>query len=372
MKIGITCYPTYGGSGVVATELGLALAKMGHCVHFISYETPFKLSSFYKNVYFHEVEVIDYPLFKYPPYNLSLSVKMAEIAESERLDLMHVHYAIPHAASAYLAQRMLGRQRFRFITTLHGTDITIVGNHSSFYKITRFCIEESDGITCVSQYLKKATIDTFDIQKDIGVIYNFVDTKVFQRDKKYYRELGLLKKNEKAICHISNFRPVKKIKNILKVFCNVSKEVDAKLLLVGDGPDIGLARELAGKLELTEKVIFLGRQDNVVPVLSVSDLFLLPSTSESFGLAALEALSCGVSVIGTATGGLKEVVVDGSCGSIHDPEDVNSMSRSAVEILSEKKVYERFAANARKRACEFDTQKIVPEYLSYYRKVLEG
>jgi L-malate glycosyltransferase len=370
MKIGITCYPTYGGSGVVATELGIELAKMGHCIHFISYETPFKLNSFYKNVYFHEVEVLEYPLFKYPPYNLSLSVKMAEIAESEKLDLMHVHYAIPHAASAYLAQSMLGKERFKFITTLHGTDITIVGNHSSFYKITKFCIEESDGITCVSNYLKNATNNTFDINKEIKVIYNFVDTNKFKRDKKYIKDLDIIKKDEKAICHISNFRPVKKIKNIIKTFCNISKHVNAKLLLVGDGPELNLARELAIKLGLNEKVIFLGRQDNIIPILNISDLFLLPSKSESFGLAALEALSCEVPVIGTNIGGLKEVITDGFCGYTYDPDDIRSMSDAAIKILSDKDLYKKFARNARKRALDFDCKVIIPQYLDYYKEII--
>jgi len=370
MKIGITCYPTYGGSGVVASELGIELAKRGHEIHFISYEMPFKINKYYKNIFFHEVEVLEYPLFKYPPYSLSLSVKMAEIYESARLDIMHVHYAIPHAASAYLTQRILGEDsNFKFVTTLHGTDITIVGNHSSFFKITKFCIENSNGITCVSNYLKQATIDTFAIKKDINVIYNFVDTSKYKRNNTDKNKLGIIRKDELGIIHISNFRPVKNIRNIIEIFCKTRKEINARLMLVGDGPDLACIKEAVNRLDLNDKVVFLGRQDNIVPLLSSADLYLLPSKSESFGVSALEALSCGVPVIGTSIGGLKEVVKDGECGYLFDPENVEDMAKAALGILSSKSKSEQMSIEARKTALKFDSKVIIPKYIEYYKKI---
>jgi len=370
MKIGITCYPTYGGSGVVASELGIELAKRGHEVHFISYEMPFKINKYYKNIYFHEVEVLEYPLFKYPPYSLSLSVKMAEIFESVKLDIMHVHYAIPHAASAYLTQRILGEDsNFKFVTTLHGTDITIVGNHSSFFKITKFCIENSNGVTCVSDYLKQLTVDTFNIKKDIEVIYNFVDTSKYKRNSLDKNKLGIIKKNELGIIHISNFRPVKNIRNIIEIFCRIRKEIDSKLMLVGDGPDFAFIKEAVSRLNLNDDVVFLGRQDNVVPLLNSADLYLLPSKSESFGVSALEALSCSVPVIGTNVGGLKEVVKDGECGYLFGPEDIGGMTKAALDILSSKSKLEKMTQEARKTALTFDAKVIIPKYIEYYKKI---
>jgi L-malate glycosyltransferase len=370
MKIGITCYPTYGGSGVVASELGIELAKRGHEVHFISYEMPFKIYNYYKNIYFHEVEVLEYPLFKYPPYSLSLSVKMAEIFERARLDVMHVHYAIPHAASAYLTQRILGENsNFRFITTLHGTDITIVGNHSSFFKMTKFCMENSNGITCVSNYLKQLTIDTFNIKKEIEVIYNFVDTSKYKRNNLDKTKLGIVKKNELGIIHISNFRPVKKIRNIIEIFCRIRKEVESRLVLVGDGPELAFAKEVVDRLDLNESVIFLGRKDNVIPLLNSADLYLLPSKSESFGVSALEALSCGLPVIGTNVGGLKEVVKEGESGYLFDPEDIEGMSNAALDILGNKDKLEKMSEEARKTALAFDSKIIIPKYIEFYKKI---
>lgn len=371
MNIGITCYPTYGGSGAVATELGIELAKRGNNVHFITYDIPFKLNRFYKNIFFHEVEVLDYPLFKYPPYSLSLSAKMAEVIDSENLDILHVHYAMPHAASAYLAREVAGDNKIKFITTLHGTDITLVGNHSSFYKITKFSIEQSDGITCVSNYLKEATRDIFRIDREMEVIFNFVDTKKYKRVKNHKDNTNFIKKDEKAIIHVSNFRPVKKIDNIIKIFYRVNKEINCKLLLVGDGPDICLARNLIDKLELGSKVIFLGRQDNIIPLLNISDLFLLPSSSESFGLAALEALSCEVPVIGTSIGGLKEVIIDGLCGYMFKPDDLENMIGAAINILCDENLRNKMGFEARKRAELFDSRLIVPQYLNYYKKILD-
>ncbi len=372
MKIGIICYPTYGGSGVVATELGIELAKLGNEVHFISYEQPFKITDYLENIYFHGVDVLEYPLFKYPPYSLSLSVKMAEIFEENNLDIMHVHYAIPHAASAFLTKKILGRNSgFKFITTLHGTDITVVGNHHSFYKLTKFCIENSDAISCVSDYLKNLTEKTFKIDKKIDVIYNFVDTRVYKKDYSSKENTGIVKKDETGIIHISNFRPVKNIKNVIGIFNRISREVKSKLLLVGEGPDTSVAKEIARNLDIEEKIVFLGRKDNVIPFLNSCDLYLLPSKSESFGVSALEALSCGLPVIGTNVGGLNEVVAHGLCGFLYSPDDVEKMSVSAIELLTDKTKFEKFSLNARKRALDFDSKKMIPAYIKLYEKVIK-
>ena len=372
MNIGITCYPTYGGSGAVATELGIELAKAGHRVHFISYGLPFRLSRFNRNIVFHEVEMLQYSLFKYPPYSLSLSAKMAEVIESENLDILHVHYAMPHATSAYLAKKIAADNKIKFVTTLHGTDITLVGIHGSFYRITKFSIEESDGVTCVSNYLKETTKKTFKIDKEIEVIHNFVDTERYKRTDKNRMNMDFIDKDEKVIMHISNFRRVKNINNIIKVFCLVSREVKSKLILVGDGPDMCNIRGMTSKLNLKDKVIFMGIQDNIIPLLNICDLYMLPSKSEGFGLSALEALSCGVPVIGTSIGGLKEVVEHGKSGFIFDPGDIDSMAESAVKILSSDVKRTGMADEARKRAELFDGSLIVPKYLKYYEKVLNS
>lgn len=371
MNIGITCYPTYGGSGAVATELGIELAKRDYCVHFISYNVPFRLNRFYKNIFYHEVEMLDYPLFKYPPYSLSLSAKMSEVIENEGLDLLHVHYAMPHAASAFLAKMITGEEKIKIVTTLHGTDITIVGNHHSFYKITKFSIEKSDGITCVSDYLKVETEKIFDVSKDMQVIHNFVDTKKFKRLEGIQKEsLGFLKDTDKVMTHISNFRPVKKIDNIIRVFSKVVEETDCRLLLVGDGPEIGRCRALVESLGIRDKVFFMGMQERIVPILSVSDIYMLPSKSESFGLSALEALSCSVPVIGTEIGGMNEVIQYGVNGYLFDPDDVDAMSEAAIEILQDRQKRERMGLKARERAEEFDDGIVVPKYIDYYNHVL--
>ncbi len=367
MKIGITCYPTYGGSGAVATELGIELAKRGHVVHFISYGLPFRLNQYYKNIFFHEVETLEYPLFKYPPYSLSLSAKMAEIIDSEQLDILHVHYAIPHAASAYLAVK-IAQKKIRFVTTLHGTDITIVGNHASFYDITKFSIEQSDGITCVSDYLKQATQKIFNIEKNMEVVYNFVDTAKYKRTRQ--PKMQFLGKDERLILHISNFRPVKRIDHVIRVFKKVRQALPCGLMLVGDGPEMGSARKLVYRLGLQGHVCFMGRQDNIVPLLSMGDLFMQPSKSESFGLASLEALSCGVPVIGTAVGGLKEVIQGHGCGYAFPPDDLDAMSRAAINILSDPHLRARMGKAARKRALDFDCNRIVPGYIDYYKRIL--
>jgi N-acetyl-alpha-D-glucosaminyl L-malate synthase BshA len=370
MNIGITCYPTYGGSGVVATELGLELAKAGHNIHFISYGLPFRLSGFNRNISFHEVDILDYPLFKYPPYSLSLSAKMAEVAESKNLDILHVHYAMPHAASAYLAKKMLGDRRIKSVTTLHGTDITLVGTHSSFYKITKFSIEKSDGITCVSNYLKDTTKETFKINKEMKVIYNFIDTKRYRRTTENNKKSDFVDRDDKVVIHISNFRQLKNIDNIIKVFSLVSREVKSKLLLVGDGPDSYHIRNMVDRLKLEDKVIFLGIQENIIPLLNISDLYMLPSKSEGFGLSALEALSCEVPVIGTSVGGLKEIVEHGRSGFVFDPEDIDSMTKAAVKILSSDDIRLKMGREARKRSKLFDVNTIVPQYIDYYNTVL--
>ena len=372
MNIGMTCYPTYGGSGAVAAELGIELAKKGHNIHFISYGLPFRLNKFYKNIFFHEVEMLEYSLFKYPPYSLSLSAKMAEVIESEKLDLLHVHYAMPHATSAYLAKKIIGSSKIKFITTLHGTDITLVGNHESFYRITKFSIEESDGITCVSNYLKETTAKIFKINKEMEVIYNFVDTGKYKRTGDNRRNIDFIDKDDKVIMHISNFRPVKRIESIVKVFCSVSKRVKSKLLLVGDGPDICKIRSMVNKLNLQNKVLFLGIQENIIPLLSISDVYMLPSKSEGFGLSALEALSCEVPVIGTNVGGLKEVIENGKSGFIFNPEDIDSMSEAAIKILCNTDTRVKMGIEARKRAKFFDSKLIVPRYLKYYEKILNS
>lgn len=380
MRIGITCYPTFGGSGAVAAELGIELAKLGHSVHFISYGLPFRLDKSYKNIYFHEVEVMSYPLFRYPPYTLSLSVKMSEVIESENLDILHVHYAMPHATSAYLAQKLMGEDKMRFVTTLHGTDITFVGNHHSFFKITKFSIENSNGVTCVSEYLKKATIDTFEINKDLRVIYNFVDTERYKRNydnrKEYISgacedEAGFIKDDDFVITHISNFRPVKKVQNIIKAFCKISRQVNAKLLLVGDGPEVSWCKIIAEKLGITDKICFLGLRENIVPILNISDLYMLPSGNESFGLSALEALSCSVPVVGTKNGGLPEVVENEVSGYLIDPDDIEMISGSALKILSDRNLKDKMSSAARQRALMFDSKIIVPKYLEYYKEVIE-
>lgn len=370
MKIGITCYPTYGGSGAVATELGMELAKIGHKVHFISYGFPFRLNKFSENIYFHEVEMLEYPLFKYPPYSLSLSAKMAEVIESENLDLLHVHYAMPHATSAYLAKKIVENRKVKFITTLHGTDITLVGNHQSFYRITKFSIEQSDGVTCVSNYLKETTEKVFKVKRDIKVIYNFIDTEKYRRIKVKREDFGFIDKDDRVIMHTSNFRPVKKIENIIKVFYEVSREVKSKLLLVGDGPEICRIRNMVSKLRLEDKVFFPGIQENVIPLLSISDVYMLPSKSEGFGLSALEALSCEVPVIGTSIGGLKEVIEHGKCGFIFNPSDIDSMSEAAVRILKNEELKQKMGAEARKRAKAFDSKIIIPRYLEYYKSII--
>ncbi|HZP33241.1 MAG TPA: N-acetyl-alpha-D-glucosaminyl L-malate synthase BshA [Candidatus Acidoferrales bacterium] len=371
MKIGITCYPTYGGSGVVATELGMELAARGHDVHFISYAPPVRLTAS-ERITFHEVEISNYPLFDHAPYALTLAVKMLEVADSAKLDLLHVHYAIPHSVSAILARSMAEPRRLPFITTLHGTDITLVGNDRSFLPITRFSIEQSDGVTCISNYLKKKTIEVFDIKHPIEVIPNFVNCDIYCRKDDPALRSQFAPKGEPILMHLSNFRPVKRVSDVVDIFEIVRGNMPAKLVLIGDGPDRGAAEWSVGRKGLTKDVFFLGKQDRVYEKLSVADLFLLPSDLEAFGLAALEAMACEVPVIGTNSGGMPDVVEHGVDGYLVEPRDVASAARYAVEILSRadrgREMGLRAREDARRRFCAED---VIPRYEAYYRRVLE-
>lgn len=373
MNIGITCYPTYGGSGVVATELGKELAANGHNVHFISYAMPQRLTSFFENIYFHEVEISSYPLFEHQLYGLSLTSKMLEVIEFEKLDLIHVHYAIPHATSAYLAKQILKKNNsdLKFITTLHGTDITLAGLEPSFLPLVKFSIEESDGVTAVSRFLKEKTLTNYHIDKDIEVVYNFVDTGLFRPYESCELKERLCPNGEKILVHTSNFRPVKRVPDTIKILSEVRKEVNAKLVLVGDGPDRSECERLARELGLQNDVKFLGKQDGLVDILNASDIFLMPSQSESFGLSALEAMACGVPAISSSVGGLPELVVHNETGFIAEIGDVNRMAKYVVQLLTNEKKYASFSQNSRKRAVEkFDKKLILPQYLEYYEKVL--
>jgi N-acetyl-alpha-D-glucosaminyl L-malate synthase BshA len=373
MKIGITCYPTYGGSGVIATELGKELALRGHEVHFISYALPFRLTKYIKNIFFHEVEISNYPLFEFPLYSLSLSSKMVEVADFENLDLLHVHYAIPHATSAFLAKKIAKNKDLKITTTLHGTDITLVGLEPSFLPLVKFSIEESDGVTAVSRFLKEKTITNYSIEKDIEVIPNFVDTEIFKRipEERCESKRHIAPHGEKILVHTSNFRPVKRVPDTIKIFNIVQKEIPSKLLLVGDGPDRYECERLVRELDLTEKVKFLGKQDGLVEILSASDVFLIPSQSESFGLAALEAMACGLPVVSSSVGGLPELVKHNECGFIAEIGDVERMAKYTIDLLTNDKKYEKFSENARNRVLNnFDKSKVVPLYEEHYKSIL--
>jgi N-acetyl-alpha-D-glucosaminyl L-malate synthase BshA len=374
MKIGITCYPTYGGSGVVATELGKALAHLGHQVHFISYALPHRLPQFVENIFFHEVEVSNYPLFEHQLYGLALTSKMVEVMIYEQLDLFHVHYAIPHATSAYLAKQILRKENknIKFITTLHGTDITLAGLEPSFLPLVKFSIEESDGVTAVSRFLKEKTITNYQIDKEIEVIPNFIDSNLYKRVKDGKFRMHLACCGEKILVHVSNFRVVKRVTDTIRILELVNKEIPAKLVLVGDGPDRSECERLARELGLEKRVVFLGKQDGLSQILSASDVFLMPSQSESFGLSALEAMSCGVPVVSSSVGGLPELIVHNENGFIAEIGDVERMARYTLDLLTNERKYNRFAGNSRKRAVEeFDIKKIIPRYVDYYNRILE-
>jgi N-acetyl-alpha-D-glucosaminyl L-malate synthase BshA len=377
MKIGITCYPTYGGSGVVATELGMELAQRGHDVHFISYAQPIRLTEPQPHIHYHEVEVSRYPLFDYPPYDLALATRMAEVAELYELDLLHVHYAIPHSVSALLARQMLAacpsQRKLPFVTTLHGTDITLVGLDRSYLPITRYSIEESDGVTAISQYLRDITIREFDIKNHIEVISNFVNCDVYVRDADApKRREEYASANERILVHLSNFRPVKRLTDVVEIFDRVRRKVPSKLLLVGDGPDRSKAEWLAVQKGIHDHVIFLGKQDRVQEKLAIADVMLLPSELESFGLAALEAMACKVVPIATRVGGIPEVIEHGKSGYLANVGDVDTMAQYAIDLLSDDAALRIMAQQARVAAqTRFCSSKIIPHYEEFYRRVLE-
>ena len=373
MKIGITCYPTYGGSGVIATELGKALAKRGHQIHFISYAMPMRLDGFVNNIFYHEVEMSSYPLFEFPLYTPALASKMVEVAKFENLDIIHVHYAIPHATSAYIAKQVLGTDRPRIITTLHGTDITLVGLEPSYLPVMKFSIEMSDGVTAVSRFLKEKTATNYSIKKEIEVIPNFVDTAFFKKSPDPTVKRSIAPNGERILIHTSNFRIVKRVTDVIRIFDVVSKKIPSKLILVGDGPERSNCENLARELQLGDKVKFLGKQAELVALLSSADLFLMPSQSESFGLSALEAMACEVPVISSSVGGLPELVVHGETGYIAEIGDIDRMARYAIELLSNESRRELFAKASRRRAVEnFDIDKIVSLYEQHYELILNA
>jgi len=373
LRIGITCYPVYGGSGVVATELGLALARRGHEVHFITYAQPFRLPYFVERVYYHEVEVPSYPLFDYPPYCLALAAAMHDTAVRERLDLLHVHYAVPHATSAWIARETLADRPLKVITTLHGTDITLVGLDPSFYPITRFSIARSDGLTAVSQYLRQETVRRFALPAAaIEVIPNFVDLDRYRRDLAPCHRAQLAPGGEKIVMHISNFRPVKRVPDVVRIFAAIRRALPARLVLVGDGPDRGRAQEVARQEGVLDDVAFLGKQASVAELLACADLVLLPSESEAFGLVALEAMACGVPVVATAVGGVPEVVPHGEAGYLAPVGAIEEMAGAAIRLLSDEARWHAASAAARTAATRFGADRIVPRYEAYYRKVLEA
>src|SRR5277367_334028 len=373
MRIGITCYPTYGGSGVVATELGMELAARNHDVHFISYAPPIRMNPNDPHIYFHEVEVASYPLFDHPPYTLALATKMLEVFESQSLDLLHVHYAIPHSVSAMLARSMAAPRRLPFITTLHGTDITLVGSNRTYLPITRFSIEQSDGVTTISKYLLDQTIKEFDIKRPMEVIPNFVNCDLYVRKDNPELRAKWAPDGEPILMHLSNFRPVKRLTDVVEIFALVRAKMPAKLVLIGDGPDRGSAEFLVRKKKLQKDVLFLGKQDQVYQKLSLADLFLMPSELESFGLAALEAMSCEVPVIATNVGGVPEVVTDGVDGYLIPPHDVETGAERALEILTRpdrgRSMGRKARENARAKYCAND---VIPMYEAYYRAVLQA
>jgi len=372
MKIGIVCYPTYGGSGVVATELGLGLAKQGHQVHFITYQRPARLTSFHENVFFHEVSSMAYPLFEYSPYETALTSKLVDVISFEKLDILHVHYAIPHAAVAFMAKQILASRGIHIpvVTTLHGTDITLVGNDKSFSPVVEFSINNSDGVTAVSEYLRRETCNLFNINKDIKVVYNFIDFERFKKTDKEHFKKAIAPEGEKILIHTSNFRKVKRVQDVIKVFKNVHDKIDAKLLLIGDGPERQSLENLCREMGLCEDIRFLGKQDAVEELLSLADVFIIPSENESFGLAALEAMACQVPVISSDVGGLTEVNDDGITGFVCKVGDTDTMAEKCLEILKDEETHDRFKKNALARAQEFNLDKILPQYVSYYQELI--
>ncbi|KAF2519249.1 N-acetyl-alpha-D-glucosaminyl L-malate synthase BshA [Flavobacterium salilacus subsp. salilacus] len=374
MKIAIVCYPTFGGSGVVATELGLELARRGHEIHFITYSQPVRLALLSPNIHYHEVHVPEYPLFHYQPYELALSSKLVDMVKLHDIELLHVHYAIPHAYAGYMAKKMLKEQGIHIpmVTTLHGTDITLVGNHPTYKPAVSFSINHSDVVTSVSQNLKEETYRLFDIKRDITVIPNFIelDKKKMDTTSECHRSM-MATETQKIVTHISNFRKVKRIPDVIKIFYNIQKVLPAKLMMVGDGPEKAAAETLCEELGISDKVIFFGNSNEIDKILCFTDLFLLPSETESFGLAALEAMACGAPVISTNSGGLPEVNREGYSGYLGNVGDVEYMAQKAISILSDDEVLYEFKSNALKVAQEFDIKNIMPLYENLYRKALK-
>jgi len=372
MRIGIVCYPTFGGSGVLATELGKALADKGHQVHFITYQQPVRLNEFNANIFYHEVRVTTYPLFDYPPYETALSSAMVDVINNHQLDLLHVHYAIPHASAAYMAKKIVEAQGryIPVITTLHGTDITLVGRDKTFAPVVAFSINQSDAITAVSQNLRDETFRTFQIEKEIRVIHNFVDTRRFHKKPIDAFRRVIAPNGERILLHASNFRKVKRVKDIVRIFEIVRKKIPSKLLFVGDGPERSDAESLCRELDICDDTRFVGKQEQMEDILAIADLFLLTSEYESFGLAALEAMAAGVPVISTNAGGLPEIAIQGETGYLDDIGDIHSMSEHAIKILSDDETLKRFKANAVAQAKNFDIHRIVPQYEALYNRFL--
>ena len=373
MKIGIVCYPTFGGSGVVATELGKALADRGHQVHFVTYNQPARLDFFSENLFYHEVAVSKYPLFEYPPYELALASRMVDVVRFEKLDILHVHYAIPHASAAFMAKQILMTYGIFIpvVTTLHGTDITLVGKDRTYSPVVTFSINKSDGVTAVSENLRQETFEFFDIENEIRVIPNFIDLNRFSLKAKDHFKKAIAPAGEKILVHTSNFRKVKRTKDVIRIFAKVIEKIPSKLLMVGDGGERTECEQLARDLGVADDVRFLGKQDAIEEILSVSDLFLMPSQSESFGLAALEAMACKVPVISSNAGGLPELNVNGETGFLKETGDIDGMAQDAIYILEDPERLNTFKENALARAKQFDLSLILPKYESYYNEVIE-
>lgn len=372
MNIGVVCYPTYGGSGVVATELGKALANRGHQIHFITYNRPIRLDLFSENIFYHEVRTKDYPLFDFVPYESALASQMVDVARYHKLDLFHVHYAVPHASVAFLAKQILRSLNIHVpvVTTLHGTDITLVGKNQAYEPVVSFSIEQSEGVTAVSEFLKNATYENFAVESKIKVIPNFVDLDRFRRqDKDHFRKL-ITSGGQKVLIHTSNFRKVKRIGDVIQTFFRVREEMPARLLMVGDGPERNRAEEMCRELSLCDDIYFLGNQNAVEEIYAIGDLFLLPSESESFGLSVLEAMACGVPVISSNAGGLPEVVLNGKTGFTSEVGDVDSMGKNAIRLLKDEALWKSFSENAFDHAQQFSVEKIVPAYESYYQEIV--
>src|SRR5215204_5025457 len=373
MKIGIVCYPTFGGSGVLATELGKALAQKGHQIHFITYQQPVRLNGFIPNIFYHEVQVPTYPLFDYPPYETALASTMVDVIKNNQLQLLHVHYAIPHASAAYMAKKILEQDGIHIpvITTLHGTDITLVGRDKTYAPVVAFSINQSDAITAVSQNLKDETFKTFKIEKQIEVIHNFVDVQRFSRKPIDAFKKVIAPNGERVLLHASNFRKIKRVQDVVKIFHEVNKEIPSKLLFVGDGPERGMVEELSRQLGLYDEIRFVGKQEQMEDILAIGDLFLLTSDYESFGLAALEAMAAGVPVVSTNAGGLGEINIDGVTGFMGEIGDIDTMSQQAIAVLKDDNQLNQFKKNAAQQALKFDIHKIVPLYEELYERFLQ-